>query len=64
MFNITLNTEPQPRRQAMKHCKKFIGMDVHKKSITIAIAEEGRQKQSRIYGTIANDLDALDKFLS
>ena len=41
---------------------KFIGMDVHKKTITIAIADEGRQKQPRIYGTIANDLDALNKF--
>jgi len=41
---------------------KFIGMDVHKKTITIAIADKGRQKQPRIYGTIANDLDALDKF--
>jgi transposase len=41
---------------------KFIGMDVHKKTITIAIADEGRQEQPRIYGTINNDLIALDKF--
>jgi transposase len=41
---------------------KFIGMDVHKKTITIAIADEGRQKQPRVYGTINNDLSALDKF--
>jgi len=41
---------------------KFIGMDVHKKMITIAIADEGRQKQPRHYGSIANDPDALDKF--
>ena len=41
---------------------KFIGMDVHKNTITIAIADEGREKQTRVYGTIANDLDALDKF--
>ena len=41
---------------------KFIGMDVHKKTITIAIADEGRQNQPRLYGTIANDLDALNKF--
>jgi len=37
-------------------------MDVHKKTITIAIADEGRQKQPRVYGSITNDLDALDKF--
>jgi transposase len=41
---------------------KFIGMDVHKKTITIAIMNEGRQKQPRIYGAIANQLEALDKF--
>jgi len=41
---------------------KFIGMDVHKKTITVAIADEGRQKQPRVYGTITNDLEALDKF--
>ncbi|HSM73187.1 MAG TPA: IS110 family transposase [Desulfobacterales bacterium] len=41
---------------------KFIGMDVHKNSITIAIAEEGSRDSARVYGTISNDLDALDKF--
>ena len=41
---------------------KFIGMDVHKKTITIAIMNEGRQKQARIYGAIGNQLEALDKF--
>ena len=41
---------------------KFIGMDVHKNSITIAIAEEGSRDSARVYGAISNDLDALDKF--
>jgi transposase len=41
---------------------KFIGMDVHKKTITIAIADQGRENKPRSYGTIANELDALDKF--
>ena len=41
---------------------KFIGMDVHKKTITIAIADLGRQNKPRVYGAIANDLDAVDKF--
>jgi transposase len=41
---------------------KFIGMDVHKKTITIAIAEEGSLDSAGIYGTINNDFDALDKF--
>jgi len=37
-------------------------MDVHKKTITVATADEGRQEKPRVYGTIANELDALDKF--
>ena len=41
---------------------KFIGFDVHKKTITIAIADLGRQNKPRVYGAIANDLDAVDKF--
>jgi transposase len=41
---------------------KFIGMDVHKKTITIAIIDARRKKQPRIYGAIANELEALDKF--
>jgi len=41
---------------------KFIGMDVHKKTIAVAIADDGRNSQVRSYGTFANDLNALDKF--
>ena len=41
---------------------KFIGMDVHKKTIAVAIADDGRNSQVRSYGTLANDLNALDKF--
>jgi transposase len=37
-------------------------MDVHKKTITIAIIDKGRNQQPRIYGAIANELEALDKF--
>jgi len=41
---------------------KFIGMDVHKNSITIATCDADRSDQPRIYGAIDNDLNALDKF--
>ena len=41
---------------------KFIGMDVHKKTITIAIADSDRQTHPRVYGSIANDKEALEKF--
>jgi transposase len=36
-------------------------MDVHKNSIEIAIAQQGRQGEVRNYGKIDNTLDALDK---
>jgi len=41
---------------------KFIGLDVHKKTITIAIADKCRENKPRVYGTIANELEAVDKF--
>ena len=40
----------------------FTGLDVHAKSITIALAEGGGDApgEARAYGTIANDLHALE----
>ena len=45
------------------HSKKFIGLDVHKNSITIAIADGGRDGQVRLYGTIENTVDAMGKVI-
>lgn len=42
---------------------KFIGLDVHKKTISIALAAEGRDGEVRSYGTITNDFGSLDKFV-
>ncbi len=44
--------------------KLYLGLDVHKDSITIAIAMGGRNGEVRLYGTISNDLHALEKVLS
>lgn len=44
----------------MKKELLFVGLDVHAKNITIALAEGGGG-ESRLYGTIANDLHALEK---
>jgi len=38
----TLCTEPQTRRQVMEKGNTFVGMDVHKETIDIAIADGGR----------------------
>jgi transposase len=59
--NINPNTEPKPRRQVMKDNSTFIGMDVHKNSISIAIAQGGCDQQARYYGRIDSSLSALDK---
>jgi transposase len=41
----------------------YLGLDVHKDSITIAVALSGRNGEVRLYGTISNDLQALEKAL-
>lgn len=42
---------------------KFIGLDVHKNTISIAIADGGRNGEVRSYGVIPNDMNSLDKFI-
>jgi transposase len=41
-----------------------LGLDVHKDSITIAVAEPGPKGEIRLFGTITNDLHALEKALA
>lgn len=45
----------------MGHRSMFVGMDVHKETIDISVAEGGRQGEVRHYGVIPTELEALDK---
>jgi transposase len=45
----------------MKDYTMFVGLDVHKDSIEIAVAEEGRDAEVRTWGRIGGDLASLEK---
>jgi transposase len=40
---------------------KYVGLDVHKKTICVAVADGDINSEPRIYGTISSDLNSLDK---
>jgi transposase len=45
----------------MQTIRSFVGMDVHKTSISISVAEEGRNGQVRFLGVIPNTAEAVIK---
>ena len=52
--------EPTHNKHTMKKELLFVGLDVHAKTVTLALAEGGGG-EARLYGAIANDLHALEK---
>ncbi len=47
----------------MKKYSTYVGLDIHKNSISIAIAEGGRQGAVRYYGSINGELASLEKVI-
>ena len=45
----------------MKKNTIFVGLDVHKDSIEVAFADDGRDGEIRSYGSIGGDLESLHK---
>jgi transposase len=45
------------------HHTKFVGMDVHQQSISIALADDGPEGEVRLYGTINNTPEAIEKLI-
>ena len=37
----------------------YVGLDVHKDTIAVAVAEDGRRAEIRFHGTIKNSADAV-----
>jgi len=48
----------------MSQSVKYVGLDVHKDTIAVAVAEEGQRSEVREHGEIANTPAAMTKLLA
>ncbi len=62
-FNQKGSIQSQNQGGRLMKAIKYIGLDVHKKTIAIAIAEDKRNGEVRFYGTIDNNMTALKKVI-
>ncbi len=47
----------------MKRTDAYVGLDVHKDSIAVAVADSERESEVRFYGTIRNESQALTSLM-
>jgi transposase len=51
------------RRRAVQDRITYVGLDVHKDGVVVAVAEGGIRGEIREYGRIANTATALDRLM-
>jgi transposase len=51
------------RRRVLGDRITYVGLDVHKEGIVVAVAEDGIRGEVREYGRIANRAVALDRLM-
>jgi len=61
-MDVELTSDPIPEGKHM-NMEKYVGLDVHKDTTVIAVADGGRFGEVRLFGTISSDLRALEKTL-
>ena len=62
-MDVAVNRTTKNGDKHMKSINKYVGLDVHKDTTVIAVAECGREGEVRLYGQIDSDLAALEKVL-
>jgi transposase len=60
-FCCAIRLKNSSREGIMSAISAYIGLDVHKDTISIAIADTVRNGEARFWGTISNDGDQLEK---